>query len=76
MELQDFIEKFAAQFDDTDAGVFTPETQFRKLDEWSSLIALSIIAMVDEEYDVTLKGDDVRAAQTVQDLFNTVNSKQ
>jgi acyl carrier protein len=76
MELQDFIKNFAAQFDDTDAGVFTPETKFRELDEWSSLIALSIIAMVDEEYDVTLKGDEVRAAQTIQDLFNTVKSKQ
>jgi acyl carrier protein len=76
MELQDFIEKFAEQFDDTDVSVLQANTEFKKLDEWSSLIALSVIAMVDEEYDVTLKGDDVRAAQTIQDLFNTVNNKK
>lgn len=75
MELNQFVENFAAQFDDTDASVFTPETKFRELDEWSSLIALSIIAMVDEEYDVTLKGDDIRSAATIEDLFNTVKSK-
>lgn len=75
MELKVFIENFANQFDDTDASEIQASTIFRDLDEWSSLIALSIIAMVDEEYDVTLKGDDIRNATTVEDLFNTVKSK-
>lgn len=75
MELKEFIENFAAQFDDTDASAFNAETRFHDLDEWSSLIALSIIAMVDEEYDVTLKGDDIKNAQTVEELFNTVKAK-
>ena len=74
MELNQFIENFAAQFEDTDASVFTPETKFRDLDEWSSLIALSIMAMVDEEYDVTLKGDDIRNSVTIQDIFDKVVS--
>ncbi len=75
MEIKEFIEKFAEQFDDTDASVFTPATKFKELDEWSSLIALSLIAMADEEYDVTLKGDDIRNATTVEDLFNAVKAK-
>ena len=75
MELQEFVEKFAEQFDETDASEFKPETEFKKLDEWSSLIALSIIAMADEEYDVALKGDDIRNAVTIEDLYNTVKSK-
>lgn len=75
MEIREFVENFANQFDDTDASVFTPETVFHDLEEYSSLIALSIIAMVDEEYDVTLKGDDMRAAVTIEDLFNTVKAK-
>ena len=75
MDIKEFIENFAAQFDETDASVFTPETVFHELDEYSSLIALSIIAMVDEEYDVTLKGDDMRSAVTIEDLFNIVKSK-
>ena len=75
MEIKNFIANFAEQFDETDASVFTPETVFHDLDEYSSLIALSIIAMVDEEYDVTLKGDDMRAAVTIEDLFNTIKAK-
>ena len=75
MELKDFIQNFADQFDDTDASEFKAETVFHELDEWSSLIALSIIAMVDEEYDVTIKGDEMRAAVTIEDLFNIVKAK-
>lgn len=75
MELNDFIGNFADQFEETDPSEITSGTVFHELDEYSSLIALSIIAMVDEEYDVQLKGDDMRAAVTVEDLFNIVKSK-
>ena len=75
MDLKDFLVNFAEQFDDTDASEIKAETVFRELDEWSSLIALSVIAMVDEEYDITIKGDDIRNANTVEDLFNAVKAK-
>lgn len=75
MDINEFIRNFANQFDETDASVFTPETVFHDLDEYSSLIALSIIAMVDEEYDITLKGNDMRSAVTIQDLFDIVKAK-
>lgn len=75
MELNEFIEKFAEQFDETDITEFTSETIFKELDEWSSLIALSVLAMVDEEYDVQLKGDDIVNAQSINDLYQIVYSK-
>lgn len=75
MELKEFIEHFAEQFDDTELSEFTPETEFKLLDEWSSLTALSIIAMVDEEYDIAIKGDDIRNSKTIEDLFNAVKAK-
>ena len=75
MELETFIENFADQFDDTDPSEIKAETVFKELDEWSSLIALSVIAMVDEEYEITIKGDDIRNASTVEDLFNAVKAK-
>lgn len=58
MTIEKFIQLFAEQFDDTDASVFTPETCYRELDEWSSLVALSIISMVDEEMDKQLTGSE------------------
>ena len=75
MEIKDFIEHFAEQFDDTDIKEIKTDTVFKELDEWSSLIALSVIAMVDEEYDITIKGDDIRNSKTVEDLFKAVKAK-
>ena len=75
MELKDFIENFAQQFDETEMSDFAAETEFKELDEWSSLIALSVIAMIDEEYDVRIKSDDIRSSKTIDDLFNLVKSR-
>jgi acyl carrier protein len=75
MELQEFIENFAAQFDETDASEFREDTEFKALDEWSSLSALSIIGMIDDEYGITIKGADIREAETIEDLFNTIKDK-
>lgn len=72
---KEFIQNFASQFDDTDVSEFTANTEFRELDEWSSLTALSVIAMVDDEYGVTLKGEEMRGAKTIEELFNVVKSK-
>ena len=75
MELNNFISNFASQFDETDMQIFTGNTRFKNLDEWSSIMALSIIAMTDEEYGVKLKGDDIRNSNTIEDLYNIVISK-
>lgn len=75
MEINEFIEKFAEIFDDTDASTLSPETKFRELDEWSSLSALGVIALADEEFDVELSGAEMRSANTIQELFNLISSK-
>lgn len=75
MDINEFISNFADQFEDTDTTGFTAETDFRDNDEWSSLTALSILAMVDEEYDIILKGKDIEDAKTIGDLFRLVEAK-
>ena len=72
MEIEDFIRNFADQLDDTEAEMLTPETEFRQLDDWSSLAALSVIAMVDEEYGVTIASDSFKKAKTIQELFDQI----
>ena len=76
MEMNDFIQNFADQFDDLDASVLTPETKLRDLEEWSSLVALSVMSMLDDEYDVQIKADEMRNAQTIQDLIDYVEANK
>jgi acyl carrier protein len=75
MDIERFIENFTDLFDETDPDTITATTQFKNLDEWSSLVALSVIAMVDEEYDVEFRGDDIRGSNTVEDLYNIVKGR-
>ena len=75
MELNDFIEKFADQFDDTDASEIQADTVYQELDEWSSLTAMSIIALAKTEYGKTITGREVRGCKTVEALFNLIASK-
>ncbi|MGV8092854.1 MAG: acyl carrier protein [Mangrovibacterium sp.] len=75
MEIHEFVQNFAAQFDETDVPEFNAETAFREIDEWSSLTSLSIIAMVDEKYNVKLTGNDIRSSKTIQDIFEKVKAK-
>ena len=75
METTDFIKNFAAQFDDTDASEFTMETRFRELEEWSSLNALAILNMISKKYKLVLKAEEMRTTNTVQELFDLVQSK-
>lgn len=75
MTLDEFVKAFAAEFDDTPEEQFTPSTNYRELDEWSSLTALSIISMVDDNEDKTITGADLRSCKTIEELYNLVQSK-
>lgn len=74
MNITEFIQNFTEQFEETEG--INADTKFHDLEEWGSLIGLSIIAMVDDEYDVVIKGDELRACVTVQDVYDLVNSKK
>ena len=75
MTLDEFVKAFAAEFDETPEENFAPETAYKSLEEWGSLVALSIISMIDEQYDKTVTGADIRSCNTIEELYNLVESK-
>ncbi len=75
MDLQEFMQNFVEQFDDMEVENLSAETQFRELDDWSSLVALSVMAMIDEEYDIRITGDEMRGANSILDLYSLVEGK-
>ena len=76
MDINTFIENLADQFDDVAANSLTPDTVYKDLEEYGSMVALSIMAMVNEEYDVFIKGEDIRNTATIKDLFELVKSRK
>ena len=75
MTANDFLEKFRGPFDETAPETIELSTVYKDLDEWSSLIAFTVIAMVKVEYDKTVTGAELRHCNTVEDLYNTVAAK-
>jgi acyl carrier protein len=70
MTINDFVQKFAEAVEIEDASALSANTEFRKLKEWDSLAYLSVIALLDEEFDVQIEMDDFRKLKTIQEIFD------
>ena len=75
MEIKEFIENFAEQFDDIELSDIQPNTRYKELEECSSITAMSLIAMAKTQYGKTITGLEVRSCTTVEELFNLIASK-
>jgi acyl carrier protein len=75
MKIQQLIDQIENEFDEVQPGTIKPESSFRELEGWSSMHALILIALIDNEYDILLTGEQLKNAQTVQDLFEIIQSK-
>jgi acyl carrier protein len=76
MDIKEFIEKFVEATEVGSVDTLSADSKFRELDDWSSLAGLSVIAMFDMEFDITINGNDIRACQTIQDLYDLIAAKQ
>jgi len=75
MELKDFIKSFALQFDETDESDINAETNFRELDEWSSLIGMGVMTDIRKRYGVQINLTDFKSVSTISELYDLVKSK-
>jgi acyl carrier protein len=69
-----FLEKFkeVLEIEDQEIGL---EFEFRNLEEWDSLALLSVIAMIDDEYDVIIKGNQFKELKTLNEVIGYINSQ-
>lgn len=73
---ENFFMKFAETIELEDSSILTRETVFRDLEEWNSLAFLSVIAMVDEDYDVIIEGNDFKQLITLGDLIDEIQKRK
>ena len=72
MKEQDFLERFASQFDDTDISEFSMETVFQELEEWSSLTMLGVISFIRTDYGKKVTATNIRSCNTIKDLYELI----
>jgi acyl carrier protein len=75
MDTKKFLQDFVSIFDDEPTQIITMKVFFRDIEGWSSISALALMAMCDEVYDVKISSDDIRNSQTIEDIFNLLNSR-
>ena len=76
MNIEEFIKNFSELFEETDPNNITRSARFRDFDEWSSLLGLAVIAMVDRSYHIKLTGLELKNAQTVEDIFKIIQLRK
>ena len=71
--MEKFIELFGEAIERE--GSIKMEDEFRNYDEWSSIAYLSVIAFMDEEYEIQVEEADFKKLRTVQDLYDACTKK-
>jgi acyl carrier protein len=75
MNVDEFIKKIEAEFEDLEPGKLKPDSNFRDMFDWSSVNALILIALISTEYDVTINAEDLRSSKTINDIYRIVESR-
>ena len=60
-------------FEDINTDDFNLDTEFKNNDEWDSMTALSLITLLDQEFNVNISGEKIKEMTTIQDLINLIN---
>ena len=75
MQIEIFIQQFEESLDGLDRGTVSETTVFKELKEWDSLAILTLTDTIDLEYGVLLKKTEIEFCDTVQSLYDLVQSK-
>lgn len=75
MDLEQFIKNFEEAIEDMTPGTVKAETRFRELAQWDSLAHLTVISMIDIEYDVRLKSTELKECDTVASIYGAIAKK-
>ena len=55
---------------EADEGTLSPETELDSIENWDSMMKLTLIVLMDDECGKTLKSDDIKAFKTIQDIMD------
>lgn len=75
MLIEEFIVQVEESLEGVHAGAIEPSTEFQKLKEWDSLALLTLTDAIDIACGVLLKKNEIESCDTVEALFQLVQSK-
>tara|TARA_B100000989_G_scaffold279131_1_gene241487 strand:- start:1396 stop:1695 length:300 start_codon:yes stop_codon:yes gene_type:complete len=76
MTIESFIQNIEDNVEAVEAGTLKPDTNPNNLEAWDSLAVLSVLAMIDSEYDVQVSGTELSEMTSIQQMFDAVQAKR
>lgn len=76
MTFDQFKQKFSEAIEDDEVLELTPDQPFRDLENWDSLAGMSVIALIDQEFGLTIKADEMNKVTSLQELYDLILSKK
>ena len=74
--MENFIKKFAEQLLDQEIDGLSAATKFRDLDDWDSLTAMAVIAMIEDEYQVTIDDANFKKLNTIGEIYDYIQNNK
>jgi acyl carrier protein len=67
-----FIEQIQSIFEDTPKEEITLNTKFKNLEEWNSLLILSLIVTIEDNFSILVTANQIENSDSFEDLYNTI----
>lgn len=75
MLIEDLLEIVKAELPES-KDLITADTNFRQLEEWDSLTGMSIVVLLEENYDVPISDKAFKSFATFSDIFNYIKEQK
>jgi acyl carrier protein len=70
---EQIIDLLKSMFEDIDTSDFNIDTEFKNNDEWDSVTSLTLITLLDNEFNISISGEKIKELNTVKDLINYID---
>jgi len=72
MTREDFLKEMHEMLEITSIDNLTEETVIKNLEEYNSLFVLTIIAFIDEKFDMQLSAEQLASATTIKSMMDMI----
>lgn len=76
MTLEEFVIEIEDAFEIQERGTLLPDTDYKNFEEWDSMHALILIALIDTEFDLLVSGNDLKNLVTVREVYELIQDRK
>jgi acyl carrier protein len=72
---EEFKQKFSEAIEDELLLELEPNSSFKNLESWDSFSGMLIISMIDEEFGITIRAEEMAQINTIEEIYDLISNK-